>query len=164
MGDSTKVRVGVANVEFGSVDLGYTKGFVKVSFSADSVETEVDQADAALDEVITKQNFEVTVPMAEYDLTKLADVLPGATLVENAGKIKIVMSGSSGGSLLTMAKKLVIKPVGLTANDWLTLMHAVPKPNLQFSYEKEGVRVYEITFKALVGTNGYVVWGDETAA
>jgi hypothetical protein len=163
MADSAKVMVGVANVEFDSVDLGYTKGFVKVNFSADTTETEVDQSDAALDETITKQNFEVVVPMAEYDLSKFEDIFPGAVYTVDGTKKKLVMSGLSGGSLSAMAKKLIIKPVGKTANEWLTLPHAVPRPSRSFAYEKENVRVYEVTFRALKGVNGYVIWGDETA-
>jgi hypothetical protein len=62
------------------------------------------------------------------------------------------------------AKELVIKPVGGTANDWVTIYHAVAIPNISFAFEKENARVYEVTFKALVGTNGFVAFGDDTAA
>ena len=68
MADPTKVEMGVCNVEWDSSDLGYTKGFVKVNFTAESLESYVDQSDAPLSEVITKQNFEVIVPLKARDL------------------------------------------------------------------------------------------------
>lgn len=172
MADSTKVEMGVCNVEFDSQDLGYTKGFVKVNFSAESLESYVDQADAPLSEVITKQNFEVVVPLAETDLERLADFFPGATYVLDGGVgpgEKMVLSGAAGADLADNAKKLIIKPLDASgasttdANKWLTVQHAVPIPNVSFAYEKENIRVYEITFRAMVGVNGFVVFGDETA-
>lgn len=160
------VKMGVCNVEFGGSDLGYTKGFVKVKYSADTVEKTVDQEDAAIDEIVTKQTLEVTVPMAEYNLQRLVSLLPGATFTNGTGgKKKLVLSGDAGTSLKDMAQTLVLKPVGGTTNDWLTLHYAIPKPALEYSYEKENVQVFSITFKALKGVDGkWVTWGDETAA
>lgn len=45
------------------------------------------------------------------------------------------------------------------AND--KTVHAVPKPGMDF-FEKENVRVYEVVFKAIVGPNGWVSFGDTT--
>jgi hypothetical protein len=169
MGDTTKIRMGVCNVLFNAVDLGYTKGFVKCSFTAESIEQEVDQEDAAIDELITKQNFEVEVPLAEYDLSRLADLLPNATYTLDTTKEKVVLTGAAGASLKSMAQELIIKPLDSAgvpttdANEWLTLKHAVPRPNIEFAYEKENLRVYSVTFRALKGVNGYVIFGDETA-
>jgi len=170
--DSTKVEMGVCNVEFDGNDLGYTKGFVKVNFAAESLESYVDQADAPLSEVITKQNFEVVVPLAEHDLSRLEDFLPGATYTLDGGTgpaEKLDLSGAAGADLADSAKKLIIKPLDASgqsttdANKWLTVHHAVPVPNLSYAYEKENIRVYEITFRAMVGQNGFVTFGDETA-
>ena len=166
MGDVAAVQIGVCNVTFDGVDLGFTKGFVKLKYSSESVEVTVDQEDAPIDELITKQSLEVTVPMAESDLERLETLLPGATYVLDSGgvKKKLTLSGESGVSLLDMAEVLVLKPVGGTANDWVTLQYAAPKAEFDFSYEKEGVRVWNVIFKALKGVNGWVVFGDETAS
>ena len=166
MSDAAKVKLGVCNVAFNSSDLGYTSGNVHVTYSAESVEVNVDQEDVPIDELITTQTFEVVVPMAEYDLPTLAGLLPGATLVTDdvdPSKMKIELSGGAGASLLSGAKELVITPVGGDANDKVTLPHAAPRPSLDFAYEKENVRVYEVTFRALKGENGYVILGDSTA-
>jgi hypothetical protein len=170
--DSAKVEMGVCNVEWDGSDVGYTKGFVKVNFSAESLESYVDQADAPLSEVITKQNFEVVVPLAETDLSRFEDFFPGATYVLDGGvgpAESLEMSGAAGANLADSAKKLIIKPLDANgvsttdANKWLTIQHAVAIPNISFAYEKENIRVFEVTFRALVGVNGFVVFGDETA-
>lgn len=167
MGTAANVKLGVCNVTFGTVDLGYTKGGVKVSYSADTIEKIVDQEDAPIGEIISKQNFEVKVPMAEYDLAKLEDLFPGATLVTdgvNPTKKKLVLSGSAGTDLSSLQQKLVLKPAGaINDNENITLHHAVPKLTMEFAFEKENVRVYEITFRALKGVDGWVTFGDATA-
>ncbi len=168
MSDATKVEMGVCSVTFDSVDLGYTAGGVKCSYSAETKEIEVDQEDAPIGERVTKQSFEVVIPLAEYDLERLASLLPGATYVEDSvddTKFKLTLSGSAGIDLLDMAKELVITPADSTNDsDKITLFYAVPTPNLEFAFEKENVRVYEITFKAMKGTNGFVLFGDATAS
>jgi hypothetical protein len=169
MADSTLVEMGVCNVEFNAVDLGYTKGFVKVSYQTESLEMTVDQMDTPIDELITKQTFEVTVPMAEKNLSVFESLFPGATLTTgggaDAGYYKLELDGVAQGSLLATGAKLVIKPSGGTEHDWLTLYKAVPIPSMEFAYEKENVRVYEIKFKAIPDdSNDWVMFGKEDIA
>lgn len=84
-------------------------------------------------------------------------ILPAAT------KIKMSMSGSSG-DLNSKAASLILKPDEADANTWLTLHRALPVPSFDFAYQKNDVRVVEITFKGLVhDTKGLYTWGDETA-
>ena len=163
MGDSDNVKMGACNVTFGAADLGYTKGGVKVSYATESAEITVDQEDAPIGEVLTKQTFTVTVPMAEYDLAKLEDILPGAALYEDGTMKKLILSGAAGQDLLAMAKALTVIPVGGTANDGIYVPHAVPQAKIEFAFEKENVRVYEVTFKAMKGSGGFVVFGDMAA-
>lgn len=158
------VQMGVCDVTYKGVNLGYTSGFVKVSYSADSIEKRVDQSDAALDELLTTQTFEVTVPMAEYNLERFEDIFPGAKFTTDAAKKRLDLSGL-GGSLLpdtSTTLPLVITPLDGNANDKITLHYAVPKPGMDFSFEKENVRVYEVVFKAVVGPTGWVTFGDTT--
>lgn len=162
MGDSAKVRMGACTVSFNGEDLGYTKGNVSVSYSTESQPKEVDQEDTPVDEIITKQTFEAKVPLAEYDLDRFAALLPGATVTKDGEKVRMDLSGSAGGSLVEKAAELKIHPIGGGANDAVTLHHAVPVPNLEYAYERDGQRVFEITFKALKGTKGFVTFGDTT--
>lgn len=168
MGTAANVKMGVCSVKFNSVDLGYTSGGVKCSFSTESKEIEVDQEDVPIGEIITKQNFQVEVPMAEYDLARLEELLPGATLVTDGTtptKKKLVLSGAAGSNLLDMAAELILEPAGETTDNFnVTLHHAVPIPSIEFAFEKENTRVFNVTFKALKGVNGWVTLGDVSAA
>jgi hypothetical protein len=165
MGTAANVKMGVCEVFFGpsgsEVDLGYTKGGVKVTYSTETTEKTVDQEDAPIDEYISKQTFEAQVPLAESDLEMLASLLPGATFTEGTQK-KLVLTGEAGVQLSSLEGKLILKPMGGTVDDWLTFHHALPVPSMDFAFEKENVRVYNVTFRAVVGTNGWVVFGDET--
>lgn len=166
VGNAANVQMGVCTITYKSQDLGYTKGGVKVSYSTESLEKKVDQEDAPIGEIITNQKFEVKVPLAEYDLTRLASILPNAQLVTDKTtptKKKLVLTGAAGANLLTLSGELILKPMDGTANDWITVHHACPIPSLEFAYEKENIRIYEVTFKALKGTNGFVTFGDVTA-
>lgn len=169
MGDATKVNMGTCNVEFDSTDLGYTKGFVKVSYSSETLEKTVDQMDTPIDEIITKQVLEVEVPLAEKNLEVLADLLPGATLTTGAGadvgEFKLELSGASGGSLGTLGKKMVIKPVNGDEHDWLTIFKAVPIPSFDMSYDKENIQVFTFKFKAVPDvSDDWVMFGKDTIA
>ena len=84
-GNADAVDMGACNVYFGPKGaesaLGYTVGGVQVTYSVETQEIEVDQVDAPISEQITKQTLEVKVPMAESNIPRLAEMLPGATLV-----------------------------------------------------------------------------------
>jgi hypothetical protein len=165
-GVADNVKMGACQVSFGAADLGYTSGGVEVSYKADTQEKTVDQEGAPVGEVVVKQSFEVKVPLAEYDLTRFAELLPGAQIVTDATdptKTKLVLPGSAGVDLLDMAKELTLAPMGGTAKDAITVHHAIPKPELEFGFNKEKQRVYTITFKAMKGESGFVTFGDKTA-
>lgn len=157
------VKIGTCDVFFNAEDLGYTKGGCSVEYSTESVEVTVDQEDSPITELITKQVFQIKAPLAEYDLERLADLIPGAVFSGDATKKKLVLSGAAGGDLLASAKELILKPKGGTANDWITIHHAIPLPNISFAFEKENQRVFEVTFKAMKGASGFVTFGDVTA-
>lgn len=166
-GIAESVQMGTCTVEFGTADLGYTSGGVSVNYTAETTEKMVDQEDSPLDEVITKQSIEVVVPLAEYSLTRFKDLLPGATLVTdgtNPNKVKLSISGAAGQSLGALGKKLIIKPVDGDATDWVTITKAVPQPKLSFKYDKNNVRIFEVTFKGMkVSGSPLFMFGDDTA-
>lgn len=167
MADASLVNMGACNVEFDGVDVGYTKGFVKVSYSSETLEKTVDQMDTPISEIITKQTLEVEVPMAEKNLEILANLLPGATLNTgtgaDAGNFSLDLSGVAGGDLGDLGKKLVLKPIGGDANDWLTLYKAVPIPSFDMTYDKENVQTFTFKFKAVPDDQGdWVTFGNES--
>jgi len=87
MASSTRnVKLGVCQVFFDGVDLGYTKGGVEVTVSTDSYKVNVDQfGKSAISEVITGRNVMAKVPMAETTVENLVRIMPGAVLVSTGG-------------------------------------------------------------------------------
>ena len=161
------IRMGVCNVRYGTTELGHTKGGVKLSYKVESEAVETDQSDAPVDVVITKQPVEVTVPMVEGQLEKLASLIPNSKLItdsNDATKKRLEITGAAGGSLAAKAQALVLTPVGGDANDIVTLYHAVCMPEFELTYEKgTNIHIYNLRFQALAGADGYVAFGDPAA-
>ena len=163
MADATKVKLGVCEVTFSGTNLGYTKGGVQFEYTTESIDVEVDQEDAPINSFLTGQTAIMTVPLAEENFTVLQDLLPGATLTTDGNKEKLELSGAAGISLSDMEAELVVNPSNDDANSNITFHHAQPTPTVSFSYDKENVRVWTVTFKAVKGSSGFVTFGDTTA-
>lgn len=166
MANAGSVKLGVCYLKFKGVDLGYTQGGVKVTYKAEVQEKTVDQEDAPIGSVVKSQSFDVEVPLAEYDLSRLVEILPGATLITDpvdSTKKKLVLSGKAGIDTFARKGELVITSADGDPNDTITLHNAVPDAQLDFSFSKDNVRVYKINFKALAGDTGYVSFGNPTA-
>lgn len=151
MATPANVKIGVCNVSYNGTDLGYTSGGVSISYSADTNEVEVDQEAYPIKEIITKQNFEVTVPMAEYNLEIFKELLPGTTLTtgdDTTSTDTLVLSGEVTSLSSTIDTPLVITPADGGPEETITIANATITPSLEFSFEKDNARVYEITFKA----------------
>lgn len=167
-GNALNVEVGPAFVFFGTAGsetaLGYTSGDVTFELTAETQERYVDQETAPIGEDVTKMNAVVVVPLAERDFERLAQLIPGASVVGTTTK-KLVISGASGIDLTSLAKSLVVKGDLDDKNTWITLHKAVPLPEISISYGKSNTRVYRIRFKGMVdATNGLVTFGDVDAA
>lgn len=88
MASSTNnVKLGICTVEFGGVDLGYTKGGVEVEVATETFKVMVDQfGNTPVKEYITARTCVVRAPLAETTLEILRDIMPGAVLTDNATK------------------------------------------------------------------------------
>lgn len=164
------IKLGASGVMWGTDDLGYTKGGVGVAISTATKEVTVDQfGPAAVNEYIQGRSVQVTVPMAETDLAKLALVIPGATLVgAEAGPRKLIVKNGAGTSLREYAKKLTLHPTGVPAaqkNDDFIVLLAAPVGDIEYSYSFEDERVYSVTFKGYPDneTGELFIFGDEAA-
>lgn len=81
------VKLGVCNVLFDGVDLGYTKGGVEVEVQTNTHEITVDQfGETPIGEIITGRTVQATVPLAETTLENLVAIMPGSTLVTDGVK------------------------------------------------------------------------------
>jgi hypothetical protein len=134
------VKLGACDVNYDSVDLGLTKGGVQVNITTTKHEVKVDQfGETIANDIIMGRQGTVTVPMAETDLTKLAKVIPGATLVTDTTDV---------------ANKA----------DDVTVPLAGVSGDIQFAFQVDQERVYNVTFTMYPDEDGLLlIFGDETA-
>lgn len=167
------VVLGPCDVMFGTNDLGYTKGGVEVTIATTTHEVNVDQfGDTPINEYIQGRTVQVKVPMAESDLNKLVLAIPGAVLITDhttPAKIKLAVSSSVGVSLRAAAAKLVLHPNALISSDHsqdFTIALASPSGNLDFAYNFNNERVYNVVFKGYPdATTGLLfTMGDDSAS
>lgn len=167
--NTQNVKLGVCNVIFDDEDLGFTKGGVEVEVSTETHEVTVDQfGNTPIDEIIMGRNVQVTVPLAETTLENLVRIMPGATLITDAvdpTKKKVDVSTGVNTSLLSIAKQLVLRPVGTTGEDDFIVHRAMTAGALQFAYNFDQERVFNVSFKGYADADGNLFTvGDETAA
>ena len=88
MASSTNnVKLGVCSVEFGGVDLGYTKGGVEVEVATETYKVMIDQfGNTPIKEYITARTCVVRAPLAETTLEVLKEIMPGNTFTDNGTK------------------------------------------------------------------------------
>ena len=87
MPSSTKnVKLGVCQVFFDGVDLGYTQGGVEVTVSTETHKVNVDQfGKSTINEYILGREVMAKVPMAETTLENMVAIMPGAALTQTGG-------------------------------------------------------------------------------
>lgn len=107
--DTNNVKLGVCQVFFGGVDLGYTKGGVEVEATTETHKIEVDQfGKSVINEIIMGRNVAATVPLAETTLENLVRIMPGAILqgvggTAATGTVTFVTAPPVNGDKVTIA-------------------------------------------------------------
>lgn len=87
MASTENVKLGVCNVLFDGVDLGFTKGGVEVEVSTSTKEITVDQmGETPIGEIIMGRTVSATVPLAETTLDNLVAIMPGSELISDGSK------------------------------------------------------------------------------
>jgi len=87
MASTENVKLGVCNVLFDGVDLGFTKGGVEVEVSTSTKEITVDQmGETPIGEIIMGRTVSATVPLAETTLDNLVAIMPGSELISDGAK------------------------------------------------------------------------------
>jgi len=167
MGDAANIKMGTCNIEFDGVDLGLTMGGVEVEVTTNTHETKVDQyGDTVANESIMGRNITIRAPLAETTLQNMADLMPGAVLTGDSGRVDI--STAVGTSLFNSAKALRIHPIELLDADHSEDLN-VPLANtpgaLSFAYKYDEERVFIAEFKGYPDSNGLLfTYGDPTAS
>ncbi|RJE90675.1 hypothetical protein D3P07_00780 [Paenibacillus sp. 1011MAR3C5] len=173
--DTTKVKLGPCKVTFdvgGTTPVVFetTKGGVVLTYEMTMREVVVDQfGTTPVREIITGRKASLAVPFAEYDLVKLAKVIPGSTLVTDKTdptKQRVDVDASKIVDLIDYAKEVRIEPLSstATANDTITLYKAAPTTTLNYTYSYDNELVTNVTFKGYPDTNGLLLGiGDPNA-
>ncbi|WP_199153542.1 hypothetical protein [Chromobacterium sp. ASV23] len=87
MPDTKNVKIGVCQVIYDGVDLGYTKGGVEVSVTTETHKVQVDQfGKSTINELVMGREVKAKCPLAETTIDNLVRIMPGATKVGTPGK------------------------------------------------------------------------------
>jgi len=105
--NTENVKMGVCNVLFDGVDLGFTKGGVEVEVQTSTHEVNVDQfGETPIGEIIMGRTVSAKVPMAETTLENLVAIMPGSELISDGVKASATVTFST--AVPVTGDKLVI--------------------------------------------------------
>lgn len=141
-------------------DIGYTLGGTTLMIKTSSAEKKVDQLGTTIiDRVITGlPTVSVETALAEITPRQVARVFLGLTDAEltslmttNNNGFKVGLSQFMGKSMITNAKRLILKPIiagVVTANedDWISLPKAYPEMDMALLFNPETQRSFKVTF------------------
>lgn len=162
MGDGSKVKLGICDVTYKNVALGYTKGGVNLTVETQTHEITVDQEGIApVAAIILGRKCTCEVPMAETDYERLSGLMP-ASVFEN-GKLSI--ASGMGSDLMDYAGLLTLHPHALPkANKQfdINVLKAAPTANIKLTMTTDGEWIYPINFIGFVDADtGYILtFGD----
>ena len=150
MGTITNVKIGVCDVKYKGVDLGHTKGGIKLAYKPEYEDIVVNQyGKSAVDKVLTKEVLEVKVPLSETQLANIQKMIPFSTTVSAYTKF----GSESGQRLSTLAGELLLHPASVTGtSEDVCIYKAVVASDVELEYSVDGQRVVEVTFNALIDT------------
>lgn len=116
MKSSTKnVKLGVCQVFYAGVDLGYTQGGVEVTVKTDTHKVNVDQfGKTTINEYIMGRDVMAKVPMAETTIENMVAIMPGASLATTggavaSGTILIATNPSNGDTIVVNGVTITFK-------------------------------------------------------
>ena len=165
IGDVANVKLGPCKVTWNAVNLGFTKGGVDVEITTSKKKIMVDQfGETEVNEYIMGRQIMVRIPLAETDLTTLASVIPGSTIVSSVSqptRKKVTVTSGSGLSLRSFADELVLHPFALpdaTKTEDLTIPLAAPSGDISFSFRHDEERVYAVEFVGYVDNTTGVLY------
>ena len=147
-GDVINVKLGIADVAFGGVGLGLSKGGITVTVADSQIQVPVDNWGDTPVAIFDKGSLvEVTVPMVEETLAKINLALPTSTLT-GSGKVTL---GRVAGNPITTAK-LVLNPVTAGRPNFV-VYRAVPKGEITYSLNTDDVSILNVVFTALIDSD-----------
>ncbi len=146
MGSKANVLVGVAEIQIDSTPVGYTADGVTMSVRSEFADIKVEEVVGAIKRILTEQEVQVTLNLAEGTLANLSKSIPGSSL---AGATLTL----GGGALQEVEIQLIGKnPAGFDRT--ITLTTCNPVGEVGIPYKKDEISVIPVTFKALVNDDG----------
>ena len=117
MSDTKNVKLGVCQVFYNGVDLGYTKGGVEVNVATETYKVNVDQfGKTSINEYIMGREATVKVPLAETTLDNMVATMPGATLITDGvaaqGTMTIATQPTNGQTVVVGGTTFTFKTAG----------------------------------------------------
>jgi hypothetical protein len=105
------------------------------------------------------------VVIAKTFVTTANLTIAGMTGGVDVTKAKVVVETGTNISLIKLAKKLVLRPLGaLDARDDFTIFKAMTAGAIQFAYQTDQERIFNVVFKGYADATGRLfAVGDETA-
>lgn len=124
MKSTTKnVKLGVCQVFYAGVDLGYTQGGVEVTVKTDTHKVNVDQfGKTTVNEYIMGRDVSAKVPLAETTIENMVAIMPGATITTTGGgvatgTITIATNPTNGETITVNGVTVTFKTAATAANE-----------------------------------------------
>jgi len=143
----SEIGLGACTVTFGGTDLGVTSGGVTFSCTYDGVDFMADQYTMPIRREITVENCSCVVPIAEWNYTALAKLLPQGTAT-TSGAQELLEFGGGGFTFSSDYLALKLDPVDDATDNLQVNIHlALPISVSEIPYNRESYRILGFTFQ-----------------
>lgn len=153
MSNIQNLRMSACTVVFNGQSLGHTQGGITFHYEPNLEDLMTDQyGKTPVDKVLTGENVQVVVNLAEPVVDILLAAIPSGQQVSSTNK-RLHFGRDSGFSLRTVAAQLVLHPVDKGSSDTsedVVIYKAVVADTVELNYEVDNQRVFEVTFQALL--------------
>lgn len=145
-GSTTDIRLGLVDVSYNNISLGFTAGDTVVTITHQQANIVVDDyGETPVDIYDIGEQISVVVPITQLSLTNLNIAIPGSTLTGD--RIKV---GRQAGTKLT-AQTLILDAIS-SGDSNLTIYRAVVTEIGDYTFNNEQ-RVLPITFMGVIDTS-----------
>ena len=144
--NQSDITISHADVTFGGTTLGYIEGGVEISMdqtTADAYADDFGESPVLISDV--GSNIEVTLNLAQYQVDKLALVMPEATVNGNA----LDVGGIVGQNTRTLGAELVITPIDST-RPIITIFTAQRVGEVNIPFRNDEQTLIAVTFRAVI--------------
>jgi hypothetical protein len=152
-GNVNNLLAGPAQITFKGVAMGFTQDGATISIeSADEIVRVDEMGETPVDALHTADIVNVTVRLSEWSISKLKELLPAGTFVQDGAKEKITIGKATGLRMSSVAGLLTLHPIALDAADVsqdFTAWKAYVSEPVEYVETYNDIRSYEITFSCL---------------